>query len=159
MTVYAYSRTTQLEEAEDATLSAALETDALAMQTYGLARGWFISQSLVDRGCRWDQSLGERPHGAALLAAIKEGDVLLCAQIQRLCGSTAEVSTLVKDLRERGIALHCCEVGAELTDSAIWKTCGDHLSLRKNRNSICKAKYYMHIMLNNDPSNPPLFYF
>jgi DNA invertase Pin-like site-specific DNA recombinase len=118
MTVYAYSRTTQLEEVEDATLASALETDALAMQTYGLARGWFISQSLIDRGCRWDQSLDDRPHGAALLAKMKEGDVLLCAQIQRLCSSSAEVSALIKSLHERGIALHCCEVGADLTDAA-----------------------------------------
>src|SRR6056300_959721 len=125
MTVYAYSRTTQLEEADDATLTAALETDALAMQTYGLARGWFISQSLIDRGCRWDKRLGERPHGSALLASMKEGDVLLCAQIQRLCSSTVEFSTLVKDLCERGISLHCCEVVSELKDSATVTTFSD----------------------------------
>ncbi|HAT57868.1 MAG TPA: hypothetical protein DCS79_03565 [Gammaproteobacteria bacterium] len=147
MTVYAYSRTTQLEEADDAALTAALETDALAMQTYGLARGWFISQSLIDRGCRWDQSLGERPHGSALLAAMKEGDVLLCAQIQRLCSSTVEFSTLVKDLCERGISLHCCEVGAELTDSATVTTFSDASALfaalesRRSAERIKRVKY------------------
>jgi len=49
MTVYAYSRTTQLEEVEDATLSAVLESEALTVQTYCLARGWFVTQTV--RSC------------------------------------------------------------------------------------------------------------
>ena len=83
MTVYAYSRTTQLEEVEDATLSAVLESEALTVQTYCLARGWFVTQNLLDRACRWDLGLSDRPQGAALLATLKEGDVLVCAQVQR----------------------------------------------------------------------------
>jgi len=118
MTVYAYSRTTQLEEVEDATLSAVLESEALTVQTYCLARGWFVTQNLLDRACRWDLGLSDRPQGAALLATLKEGDVLVCAQVQRLCSSTSEIDKLINCLRERGVALHCCDLEAELTNDA-----------------------------------------
>ena len=73
MTVYAYTRTTQLEEVEDATLSAVLESEALTVQTYCLARGWFVTQNLLDRACRWDLGLSDRPQGGALLAYAQSG--------------------------------------------------------------------------------------
>ena len=118
MTVYAYSRTTQLEEAEGTSLSAVLESETLTVQTYCLARGWFVTKNLLDRACRWDLGLSDRPQGAALLATLKAGDVVVCAHVQRLCSSTAEINRLVNSLREQGVALHSCDLEAELTDTA-----------------------------------------
>lgn len=114
MTVYAYSRLTDLE-CEDEQLTNLLESESLALQTYCLGKGWFVTDNLSDRDCRWDISLEDRPQGKALLAALREGDVMVCASLERLCSSSAEVLDLLSNLTGRGVALHIVDLAVDVT--------------------------------------------
>lgn len=117
MTIYAYSRTTDLESASSESLEAQLESEQLAIQTYCLSHGWFLTANLNDRACSWQTPLYERPNGHVLLRALKAGDAVVCANLERLCSSSAELLQLVTTLRTLEVALHVVDLGFDVLDS------------------------------------------
>lgn len=117
MTIYAYSRTTDLESSSSEALEAQLESEQLAIQTYCLSQGWFLTANLNDRACSWQTPLQERPKGHVLLQALQAGDAVVCANLERLCSSSVELLQLVTTLRALEVGLHVVDLGFDVLNS------------------------------------------
>ena len=117
MTIYAYCRTSELEDSMDQDrLNGILEPELLGIQTYCLQKGWYMTQTITETNCRWNQEFVDRERGKLLLEAMNPGDVLLCSRLERIASSTQEVQMLVNLFSQRQIALHVVELGGDITD-------------------------------------------
>ncbi|MBQ85322.1 MAG: hypothetical protein CMQ16_02805 [Gammaproteobacteria bacterium] len=117
MTIYAYCRTSELEDSMDADrLNGILEPELLGIQTYCLQKGWYMTQTITETNCRWNQEFIERDRGKLLLEAMNPGDVLLCSRLERIVSSSQEASMLINLFSQRQIALHVVELGGDITD-------------------------------------------
>ena len=117
MTIYAYCRTSELEDSMDQDrLNGILEPELLGIQTYCLQKGWYMTQTITDTNCRWNQEFVDRERGKLLLEAMNPGDVLLCSRLERIASSSQEVQMLVDLFSQRQIALHVVELGGNITD-------------------------------------------
>ncbi len=117
MTIYAYCRTSELEDSMDQDrLNGILEPELLGIQTYCLQKGWYMTQTITETGCRWNQEFVDRERGKLLLEAMNPGDVLLCSRLERIASSSQEVQMLVNLFSQRQIALHVVELGGDITD-------------------------------------------
>ena len=96
MTIYAYCRTSELEDSMDADrLNGILEPELLGIQTYCLQKGWYMTQTITETNCRWSQEFIERERGKLLLEAMNPGDVLLCSRLERIASSSQEALMLI----------------------------------------------------------------
>ena len=117
MTIYAYCRTSELEDSMDQDrLNGILEPELLGIQTYCLQKGWYMTQTITETNCRWNQEFVDRERGKLLLEAMNSGDVLLCSRLERIASSSQEVQMLVNLFSQRQIALHVVELGGDITD-------------------------------------------
>ena len=117
MTIYAYCRTSELEDSMDQDrLDGILEPELLGIQTYCLQKGWYMTQTITDTNCRWNQEFVDRERGKLLLEAMNPGDVLLCSRLERIASSSQEVQMLLNLFSQRQIALHVVELGGNITD-------------------------------------------
>ena len=117
MTIYAYCRTSELEDSMDQDrLNGILEPELLKIQTYCLQKGWYMTQTITETNCRWNQEFVDRERGQLLLEAMNPGDVLLCSRLERIASSSQEVQMLVNLFSQRQIALHVVELGGDITD-------------------------------------------
>lgn len=117
MTIYSYSRTSELEAArgQDA-VDAILEPEMLSVQTYCLSKQWYMTESLLDENCSWGLEFHKREKGKRLMELVKFGDVILCAKLERIVSSSQEAVKLIKRLRDRGVQLHIVELGGDITN-------------------------------------------
>ena len=61
MTIHSYCRTSELEDAmEKDELDGILEPELLSMQTYCLGRSWYLTESIRDSHCNWNQEFLKR---------------------------------------------------------------------------------------------------
>lgn len=117
MTIYAYCRTSELEDSMDQDrLNGILEPELLGIQTYCLQKGWYMTQTITETNCRWNQEFVDRERAKLLLEAMNPGDVLLCSRLERIASSSQEVQMLVNLFSQRQIALHVVELGGDITD-------------------------------------------
>ena len=117
MTIYTYCRTSELEDSMDQDrLNGILEPELLGIQTYCLQKGWYMTQTITDTNCRWNQEFVDRERGKLLLEAMNPGDVLLCSRLERIASSSREVQMLLNLFSQRQIALHVVELGGNITD-------------------------------------------
>ena len=117
MTIYAYCRTSELEDSMDQDrLNGILEPELLGIQTYCLQKGWYMTQTITETNCRWNQEFVDRERGKLLLEAMNPGDVLLCSRLERIASSSQEVQMLVNLFSQRQIALHVVELEGDITN-------------------------------------------
>ena len=118
MTIYSYCRISELEASlEKDQLDATLEPEMLAIQTYCLRQGWFMSEALKDSNCNWHHEFNRRESGKRLLNLLLPGDVLLCSKLERICSSSHEVIKLVRELQDKSVQLHIVELDGDITDA------------------------------------------
>lgn len=116
MTIYSYCRTSELEATlEPDELNAALEPEALAMQTYCLGQRWFMTETLKDVNCSWNLDFSKRENGKRLLNIVAAGDVILCSKLERIVSSSHEATKLIAKLRDKFVQLHIVELGGDIT--------------------------------------------
>lgn len=117
MTIYSYCRTSELEASLDRDeIEAILEPEMLAIQTYCLRQSWFMTETLKDTNCSWNQEFTRRESGKRLLSLLKAGDVILCSKLERICSSSHEVIKLVGKLRAMSVQLHIVELDGDISD-------------------------------------------
>lgn len=117
MTIYAYSRTSELEAAmEKDELDGILEPELLAMQTYCLQRSWYMTENVRDDNCNWNQEFRKREQGKQLLAQLNAGDTVLCSKLERIVSSSREAAKLIGQLRDKKVHLHIVELDGDVTD-------------------------------------------
>jgi DNA invertase Pin-like site-specific DNA recombinase len=118
MAVYGYARVSTARQAGD---GESLEVQQRTMAGYALMHGLTIGKVFVERGVSGCRPLDDRPAGAALLAALEPGDVVITARLDRMFRSALDALDVLGRLKERGISLHMVDLGGDVTGNGISK--------------------------------------
>jgi DNA invertase Pin-like site-specific DNA recombinase len=86
------------------------------MQTYCLGRSWYMTESIRDSHCNWNQEFVKRENGKQLFQALQAGDIVLCSKLERIVSSSQEAVKLIRQLRDRRVQLHIVELNGDVTD-------------------------------------------
>jgi DNA invertase Pin-like site-specific DNA recombinase len=84
-----------------------------------LENGWNLERIYVDAGISGSTPLGRRPEGAKLLAAVRPGDVVVAAKLDRMFRSAFDALRTIEDFRRRKIGLWLLDLGNDCTGNGI----------------------------------------
>jgi DNA invertase Pin-like site-specific DNA recombinase len=73
----------------------------------------------VDAGISGSIELGKRPEGAALLAAVRPGDIIVTAKLDRAFRSAVDALQTMKDFKSRRISFWPLDIGNDCTGNGI----------------------------------------
>jgi putative DNA-invertase from lambdoid prophage Rac len=118
MAVYGYVRVSTVRQAAE---GESLEVQQRTIAGYGLMHGMKIAQVFVERGVSGSKPLADRLQGAALLAAVKPGDVIITAKLDRMFRSALDALAVLGQLKEREVSLHMIDLGGDVTGNGISK--------------------------------------
>jgi putative DNA-invertase from lambdoid prophage Rac len=118
MSVYGYGR---VSTARQVTEGESLEVQERTIAGYALMHGLTVSQTFIERGVSGSVPLGDRPQGAALLAMLQPGDVIITSKLDRMFRSALDALNVLADLKERGVSLHMIDLGGDVTGNGISK--------------------------------------
>jgi putative DNA-invertase from lambdoid prophage Rac len=118
MAVYGYARVSTSRQAED---GESLDVQQRTMSGYALMHGLTVDRMFVERGVSGSTPLADRPQGTALLAALKAGDVLITAKLDRMFRSALNALDVLANLKERNVNLHMIDLGGDVTGNGISK--------------------------------------
>src|SRR5687768_6198587 len=118
MKVYGYTRVSTERQADE---GESLDVQQRQIGGYAMMKGLEIGRVFVERGVSGSTHLNERPQGAALLAALEPGDVVVTAKLDRMFRSALDALGVLGDLKERGISLHMIDLGGDVTGNGISK--------------------------------------
>ena len=118
MPTYAYRRVSTVRQAEEGESLGAQER---TLAGYAMMHGLAIDRCFIERGVSGAKPLSDRPEGAALLAALQPGDVVITAKLDRMFRSALDELDVLGQLQKRGISLHMIDVGGDVTGNGISK--------------------------------------
>src|SRR3954453_4919636 len=118
MKVYGYTRVSTERQADE---GESLDVQRPQIGGYAMMKGLEIGRVFVERGVSGSTHLSERPQGAALLAALEPGDVVITAKLDRMFRSALDALDVLGRLKERGISLHMVDLGGDVTGNGISK--------------------------------------
>jgi putative DNA-invertase from lambdoid prophage Rac len=118
MTVYGYTRVSTERQADE---GESLDVQRRQIDGYAMMKGLEIGHVFVERGVSGSTHLNERPQGAALLAALEPGDVVVTAKLDRMFRSALDALDVLAQLKKRGISLHMVDLGGDVTGNGISK--------------------------------------
>jgi DNA invertase Pin-like site-specific DNA recombinase len=84
-------------------------------------QGLTLDKVFVERGVSGSKPLSDRPQGAALLAALEPGDVVIIAKLDRMFRSALDALDVLGRLKEGGINLHMIDLGGDVTGNGVSK--------------------------------------
>jgi putative DNA-invertase from lambdoid prophage Rac len=118
MTTYGYARVSTVKQVDE---GESLEVQQRTISGYALMHGMTVDQTFIERGVSGSKPLADRPQGAALLAAIMPGDVVITPKLDRMFRSALDALDVLGKLKERGIALHMIDLGGDVTSNGVSK--------------------------------------
>ena len=118
MPVYAYVRVSTSRQAEE---GESLDVQQRTIAGYAMMHGLAVSQSFVEAAVSGSVPLADRPQGKALLAALKPGDAVITARLDRMFRSALDALEVLGQLQKRGISLHMIDLGGDVTGNGISK--------------------------------------
>jgi len=65
--------------------------------------------------------LAERPEGAKLLAAVRAGDAIIAAKLDRVIRSALDALRMVEELQRRRVSLHLLDLGGDVSGDGMAK--------------------------------------
>ena len=80
-----------------------------------------VPQFIVEEGVSGSRPMSERPVGKQLLAAIRPGDVVISAKLDRMFRSALDALDNLNKLKAQGVALHLIDLGGDVTGNGISK--------------------------------------
>jgi putative DNA-invertase from lambdoid prophage Rac len=84
-----------------------------------LENGWRLEHIYVDAGVSGSTPLGRRPQGEKLLAAVRPGDVVVAAKMDRMFRSAADALRVIEDFKRRRISLWLLDLGNDCSGNGI----------------------------------------
>ena len=75
----------------------------------------------VERGVSGSKPLADRPQGAALLAVLQPGDVVITPKLDRMFRSALDALDVLAKLKATGISLHMIDLGGDTTGNGVSK--------------------------------------
>jgi DNA invertase Pin-like site-specific DNA recombinase len=88
-----------------------LDEQRVKIEARCLENGWNLEQVYVDAGVSGSTPLGRRPEGAKLLAAVRPGDVVIAARMDRCFRSALDALRTIEDFKRRKISLWLLDLG------------------------------------------------
>ena len=85
------------------------------------ARPDAVDDVFVERGVSGSKPLGDRPQGAALLAVLKPGDVVITPKLDRMFRSALDALDVLGQLKAPGLSLHMIDLGGDVTGNGVSK--------------------------------------
>lgn len=118
MATYSYARvSTALQADEGESLGVQSRTAAGYAQMQALT----IDETFVERGVSGSVPLASRPEGARLLSALRPGDNVIAAKLDRLFRSASDALTTLEDFKRRNIKLHLLDLGGDVVSNGVAK--------------------------------------
>jgi len=84
-------------------------------------QGLTLDKVFVERGVSGSKPLNDRPEGAALLAVLQPGDVVITPKLDRMFRSALDALDVLGRLKDRGINLHMIDLGGDVTGNGVSK--------------------------------------
>ena len=116
--VYGYARVSTARQADEGERS---DVQQRQITGYIHMQGLTLDTVFVERGVSGSKPLSDRPQGAALLAALKPGDVVIIAKLDRMFRSALDALDVLSRLKEGGINLHMIDLGGHVTGNGVSK--------------------------------------
>jgi DNA invertase Pin-like site-specific DNA recombinase len=118
MATYGYCRVSTARQSEE---GESLEVQQRKIEGHALILGLKLDKVFVERGVSGSKPLGERPEGAMLLAALKEGDTVITPKLDRMFRSALDALHVLKELKGSKVSLHMIDLGGDVTGNGISK--------------------------------------
>jgi len=116
MSVYSYTRTSQIECLESQELEIILEKEDLRLQTYALGEGMKVNERVIDDNQKWNVNFSKRPQAAALMRRLEAGDIILVCTLERIFSNCEDMTNTILELRKRHIRLVVVDLDGDVTD-------------------------------------------
>jgi putative DNA-invertase from lambdoid prophage Rac len=118
MTVYGYARVSTVRQSNE---GESLDVQDRTIAGYAMMHGLTVDRMFVERGVSGTKPLSDRPEGAALVAALKAGDVVITAKLDRMFRSALDAMDVLAKLKDRDVSLHMIDLGGDVTGNGISK--------------------------------------
>ena len=118
MAVYAYVRVSTIRQASE---GESLETQQRIIAGYAQMHDLKVDQVFLERAVSGSTPLGYRPQGKALLAALRPGDSIIIAKLDRMFRSALDALGVLGDLKRQDISLHMIDLGGDVTGNGVSK--------------------------------------
>jgi DNA invertase Pin-like site-specific DNA recombinase len=118
MSIFSYVRVSTARQAAE---GESLDVQQRVIAGYAQMQGLGIDRTFIERGVSGSKPLCDRPEGAALLAVLKPGDVVITAKLDRMFRSALDALDVLGQLQKRGISLHMIDLGGDVTGNGISK--------------------------------------
>jgi putative DNA-invertase from lambdoid prophage Rac len=115
---YGYARVSTVQQADE---GESLDVQQRVIAGYAQMNGLAIDKVFVERGVSGSKPLGDRPQGAALLAALMPGDTIITPKLDRMFRSALDALEVLGKLNQGGISLHMIDLGGDTTGNGVSK--------------------------------------
>jgi len=118
MAVYGYVRVSTERQADE---GESLGQQERKIGGYAQMQGMTLDRVFVERGVSGSKPLADRPEGAALLAVLVPGDVVITSKLDRMFRSAVDALNVCDRLKAEDISLHMIDLGGDVTGNGISK--------------------------------------
>ena len=118
MATYGYCRVStalQVNEGES------LDVQRRQLEGYAMQHGWKLDSIFREEGISGSIALTKRPQGAALMATLKPGDVVIAAKLDRVFRSALDALQMIGELQQRRVSLHLLDLGGDVSGNGLSK--------------------------------------
>ena len=116
MSVHGYCRVSTDRQANE---GESLGVQERQLQGYVTMQGMKLDRAFVERGVSGSIPLADRPEGAAMLAVLQSGDVVVSPKLDRVFRSALDALQQTEALRERGVSLHLLDLGGDIAGNGL----------------------------------------
>lgn len=116
MAVHAYVRVSTSRQAEE---GESLGVQKRQIEGYASMLGLDKPRFFVEEGVSGSKPMSERPAAKQLLQALKPGDVVISAKLDRMFRSALDALDNLNRLKDQGVALHLIDLGGDVTGNGI----------------------------------------
>lgn len=113
MTVFGYVRVSTGRQVEQ---GLSLEAQRQQIAGYAAAREFGRVEWLQDEGVSGSTELGSRRAGSILLENVKQGDVVVCAKLDRMFRSALDALKMLSKFKNSGVSLHFIDLGGDVSN-------------------------------------------
>ena len=118
MAVYAYTRVSTERQASE---GESLDVQERTVAGYAMMHGMPVDRTFSERGVSGSKPMADRPEGAALLAQVQRGDIVITPKLDRMFRSASDALANLETLKAKGVHLHMIDLGGDVTGNGIAK--------------------------------------
>jgi putative DNA-invertase from lambdoid prophage Rac len=118
MAVYSYTRVSTDRQANE---GESIDVQERTVAGYAMMHGLAVDRTFSERGVSGSKPLAERLEGAAMLAALQSGDVVITPKLDRMFRSASDALANLDRLKKMGVHLHMIDLGGDVTGNGIAK--------------------------------------